>query len=195
MKVYEVEKIGLLGFSLGARICLCIAAEMGSQIRNIVLVAPDGIQHNYFYRMLTGTGFGRFLFKGFVTCGKGYLKLFSLLNKSRLLNNYKYKFALQYIRTPESRNRLLDIWMNTSKLIPDLKKVKHLVDTKKIPVHILMGQQDKVIPLKNAHQFKGRNTNIQLHVFERGHNLLEFEEVKGTVATWLFRTNKSSQSL
>ncbi|HTN18192.1 MAG TPA: alpha/beta hydrolase [Chitinophagaceae bacterium] len=192
MKEYGVSKIGLLGFSLGARVCLCITEQLPEAVGNIVLIAPDGIRHNYFYRFFTGTKPGNFLFRSFVRTGDTYLKLFSLLHRLRLLNHYKYRFALQYIRTDASRKLLYNIWMATRKLNARLSRVKREVAARHIPVHILMGEEDSVIPLRNAKIFKGKNEQIHIHVFQRGHNLLQFEEVKGTVAAWLFRSNHAT---
>lgn len=194
MSAYNVPKIGLVGFSLGARVCLCLAEQMPEHIRNIVLVAPDGTRHNYFYQFLTATALGRFAFRGFVRFGALYIQLFSFLQKLGLLSRSLFTFAMQYIRRPESRQLLYNIWMSTSKLIPDLHKAKHNIKANRIPVHLLMGQQDKVIPLQNAHNFKGHSADIVIHVFDRGHNLLDFEEVRGTLAAWLFRTNQSNNS-
>lgn len=194
MLIYNVPKIGLVGFSLGARVCLCMAEQMPEHIRNIVLVAPDGTRPNYFYQFLTDTAIGRFSFRGFVRFGTLYIQLFSLLQKLGLISRSLFTFAMQYIRTPESRQLLYNIWLSTSKLIPHLYKTKQNIKAKRIPVHLLMGQQDKVIPLQNALNFKGHSADIVIHVFDRGHNLLDFEEVRGTLAAWLFRTNPSTNS-
>jgi pimeloyl-ACP methyl ester carboxylesterase len=192
---YQVQKIGLVGFSLGCRACLCIAEMIPEQIRNMVLIAPDGTKHNYFYQFLTSTALGRFSFRGFVRFGRFYLSLFSVLHTLGILNRATYKFALQYIRTPESRQRLYNIWFSTRKLIPHLHLLRKHIRAKHIPTHLLMGQQDKIISLKNGIRFKGHNPYIFVHVFERGHNLLDFEEVRGTVAAWLFRINSSSRHI
>ena len=103
-------------------------------------------------------------------------------------------FMLLYIRTEEARKKLQNIWISTSKLIPELQKVKKQISKNKIPVHILMGQHDQVIPLRNAKHFRGHSSDIHVHVFERGHNLMEFEEVRGTVAAWIFRTFQTAKS-
>lgn len=194
MGQYDVQKIGLVGFSLGARVCLCIAEEIPQQLRNMVLIAPDGIRPNYFYRLLTGTSAGRFSFRGFVRFGAHYIRLFSFLNQANIVGRPMYKFAMQYIRSKDSRQMLYNIWMSTSKLIPDLADIRRQIKIYRIPVHLLMGQQDQVIPAKNGIRFKGHNPNIVLHVFERGHNMLDFEEVRGTVSAWLFRTNQSPRT-
>lgn len=193
MSEYQVQKFGLVGFSLGARVCLCIAEAMPAHIRNMVLVAPDGLRPNYLYQFLTNTQLGTYLFRSFVKNGDVYLRFFAKLHQIGIISRYRYKFALQYIRTLSSRELLYNIWMSTRKLIPRLQHLKKSIAAKHIPVHILMGQQDKIIPLKNAVRFKGHNAHIFVHVFERGHNLLEFGEVKGTVAAWLFRTNQQTK--
>ncbi|MCC6186596.1 MAG: alpha/beta hydrolase [Chitinophagaceae bacterium] len=191
---YQVSKIGLVGFSLGCRACMCIAELLPNHIRKIVLVAPDGTKHNYFYQFLTATAIGRFSFRGFVRFGGIYLYLFALLHKVGLLNTHMYKFAMQYIRTPESRLRLYNIWNTTRKLIPHLHKLRQRIAHKHIPTHLIMGQQDRVISLQHGLRFKGNNPSIFVHVFERGHNMLDFEEIRGTVAAWLFRVTHLSSA-
>lgn len=195
MEQFKVQKIGLVGFSLGARVCLCIAEQMPLQLRNIVLIAPDGIIHNYFFRLLTGSIIGRTSFRGFVRFGEYYIRAFSFLHQLNLVNRSLFKFAMQYIRTKESRKMLYNIWMSTSKLIPDLGKINRQIRTNRYQVHLLMGQNDQVIPVKNAVRFKANNPNIILHVFDRGHNMLDFEEVRGTACAWLFRTNQPANTL
>jgi pimeloyl-ACP methyl ester carboxylesterase len=194
MDFYQISKFSLLGFSLGCRACLSIAEELPKHVRNQVLIAPDGIRPNYYYQFLTSTALGRFSFRGFVRFGQFYLTLFAFLYKIGLLNRTMYLFFLQYIRTAELRQRLYNIWFSTRKLIPNLPLIRKSIRSKHIPTHLLMGQQDKIIPVKNGLKFKGNNPQIFLHVFERGHNLLDFEEVRGTVAAWLFRINSSSSN-
>jgi len=186
MEQYKVQKIGLVGFSLGARVCLSIAEQMPEKIMNIVLIAPDGLLHNHFYRLLTGTSLGRFCF------GNYYIRLFSLLHQAGLVNRSMFKFAMLYIRTREARQLLYNIWMSTSKLIPEISFLKRKIRAHHIPVHLLMGQNDQVIPVKNALRFKGNNPYIVTHVFDRGHNMLDFEEVRGTVTAWLFRNKQAA---
>lgn len=193
LKEKGVRKVSLVGFSLGARICLCIAENMPEHISNMILIAPDGIVHNRFYHFVTKTGFGNSLFRNFVKKGRGYLRFFSFMNKVKLLSNSKFKFASQYIETEKLRTLLYDIWMTTSPLVPDLKKVDQNIKKRKMPVHLYVGKKDKIIPYKNALKFKGKSEQIKLHLFERGHNLLFFEEVRGIVKAWLFRTYSSSK--
>lgn len=191
MRAHEVREAGLIAFSLGARACLCIAGQIPDQVRNIVLIAPDGIRANFLYHFLTGTLIGRRLFRSFAAYGHRYIRVLSVLHRLRIISRYKYRFALQYIRTPESRMLLWHIWMSTRHLLPDVALLKKQISKRHTPVHILMGQHDNIIPLNNAFRFKGSNPYIQVHVFERGHNLLEYEEVKGMAAAWLFRVNTS----
>lgn len=194
MKQYNVDRVSLLGFSMGARLCLCVTEHMPDVVRNLVLVAPDGIRPNYFYKFLTNNFLGRFCFRGFVRFGALYLKVFAFLHFVGLLDRTMYKFVLQYVRTPDSRILLYKIWYSMRKLIPNLNRLKKNIHKRGIPVHLMMGQQDLVIPVRNAFHFKGKTPDIKIHVFERGHNLLDFEEVQGSVASWLFRSSSNPKS-
>lgn len=195
MTKYKVSKVSLLGFSLGARICLCLVELMPQNIRNVVLVAPDGLSPNYFYRFLTSSALGRFLFRAFVQYGQHLMGVFSFFQRLGVIDRSLYKFALPYIRTKESRQLLYRIWLSTRHLIVPASILYRMMKANNIHVHLIMGHHDRVIPVQQAKKFKGKNPLVHLHIFERGHNLLDFEEVRGAVHAWLLRVPSASQQL
>ncbi len=183
---FKALKISLVGFSLGARVCLAMLCLLPKQVSAMVLIAPDGIKAKYFFSFLTNSAIGRFCFRGFVKWGAVYLKLFTLLRNIGLMNRNMYMFALQHIRTPEAREKLYHIWCSLGALKSSRPLILQHLKSNHIQLHLLMGQQDPIIPVKSAMTFKGKHKNIVVHVFDRAHNLLAFEEVKGTVCAWLY---------
>src|SRR6218665_4013843 len=60
---FAVEKFSLLGFSLGGRICLNIAEQQPNGIVRLVLLAPDGLEKNFWYHVATRNVFGKMIFR------------------------------------------------------------------------------------------------------------------------------------
>jgi pimeloyl-ACP methyl ester carboxylesterase len=180
-----LKRLSLAGFSIGGRICLSALESVPDLISSVVVAAPDGTGKEWFYRFVTGTSPGRLLFKRFVQYGERYIRVLQLLHFIRLLPNHKFRFIVQYIGTPEARAKVRNIWMSLAQLLPNRRQVASMASSKKIPVHILAGNTDTVIPLRNLRRFAARSSYISLHLFERGHNLLQFDEVKGMFASRL----------
>jgi pimeloyl-ACP methyl ester carboxylesterase len=191
MNKFKVQKVSLIGYSMGGRVSLIILELMPQQINNIVLLAPDGLRFNYFYYFLTRTSIGRFLFNDFTKRGSWYLNKITVIEKLKLINKSKYKFAVQQIKTNDARVFLRNAWNATNQLIPDLQIVKQIISTQQIPIHIIMGAFDKIIPLKHALEFKKNATNIQLHIIQKGHALPEDTEAQQMATKCLFGNTKN----
>ncbi|MEI8279685.1 MAG: alpha/beta hydrolase [Bacteroidota bacterium] len=175
-KEFKTDKVSLLGYSLGGRVCLTILELMPESIDKVLLIASDGLVFNYFYYFLTRTSLGNALFRRFASGPQRYVHLIQWLRKHKWLDASRYKFVMRYVHTDESREFLLNVWMSVSEIIPHHGKVKGYIKQYNIPVHIFMGTYDRVIPMKNAEHFaKGVHDDVQLHILEKGHDLFDPE--------------------
>ncbi|MGC4058297.1 MAG: alpha/beta hydrolase [Chitinophagaceae bacterium] len=190
---YHVKKVGLAGFSIGARVCLCAFEAAPDKVSHMVLAAPDGLGKEWLYRFVTGTAAGTLLFKRFIGKGEHYIRLLQFMNALSIMPHHKFRFVMQYIRTTEARERLFNIWMSLSELMPVLEKIRRESSNRQVPVHILAGNADNVIPLRTIRNFAKRGSQVFLHLFERGHNLLQFDEVKGTFCSRLFNVTATAK--
>lgn len=189
MSQFKVSHCTLLGFSMGARYCLTLLTLMPNAIDRLVLIAPDGLRPNYFYRFLTSTIIGHFLFKHFARHGTVYLRLFAQLEKLSFIPRDKYLFALQYIRKDAARNLLYQVWMSTRLLLPNLRRIKAKINPA-MPIHLFMGRYDNIIPLASGLRLQRKIPSIKLHIVDKGHNLLDDLTVQQTVrACLLSQTN------
>jgi len=68
MTKYNVEKVSLLGYSMGGRVCLSIVESMPERIDKVALIAADGLTINFYYYFLTRTWFGKKLAKEKESC-------------------------------------------------------------------------------------------------------------------------------
>lgn len=176
MNEFSVEKISLIGYSIGGRVCLSIVEEMPKLIDNCVLVAADGLVFNPFYHIVTRNNIGKAVFKYFLSNDKN-LRLIKAIHKRRLLDERKYKFIMQYLKTQNERNKLSDRWISLSLLVPNNKKLKSVILKHDIPIAVFMGERDTVIPVAKAKKFAKGLASVQVHILKKGHRMFDSETI------------------
>lgn len=167
------EKFSLMGYSMGGRVCLCVVELVPEMVKQVLLIAPDGLVFNSFYYFVTHSASGRYLFRKFLTSQNIYAPVMNGLHKIRLLDISRYRFVMHYLESEQSRHMLLRVWPAMRMLIPDHKKVKEHIRRNNIPVPVFMGKFDRVIPVKFAVKFSKGLPTVHLHVLTKGHKLLD----------------------
>ncbi len=173
MKKYGIEKITGISYSMGSRYNLVLAELIPSCTDKIILVAPDGVQINFWNRVATSTSAGHFLFKYFMTHPSVYLKLLHFLYKVRLLPLPLYAFSKWHVRSHESCHKVYNTWMNMKRMIPDLKEINRHVQQYSIPLIAFFGKDDFVISHKHMRRLKENIPSADIKLVEKGHNLLD----------------------
>jgi pimeloyl-ACP methyl ester carboxylesterase len=188
MKTHNVTRLSLAGYSMGGRIALVISEMMPECLERVVLIAPDGLRFNYFYFFLTRTWIGRVLFNDFTKHSNRYRTLLSLTGTLGLAGKSRIRFAQQQISSPEAVAFLHRAWKSTQMLIPDMKLLRRQLSKYRVPVHLVMGAFDKIIPPSLAQQFRHQHPEvpIALYIAQRGHLLYEHPEVQREICLRLF---------
>jgi pimeloyl-ACP methyl ester carboxylesterase len=177
MKDHQVEKVALMGYSMGGRVCLKIAEMLPGHIDRIVLLAPDGLVLNPTYYFATRTKIGSVLFRKLLTNPDKYMGWIKAARDRKIISESKYRFALNYISGEPERMLLLKIWPAMSLLLPNAKRLKAALNEYDIPVHVYMGKHDHVIPVSLARQFEKGLKNIEVHVLEKGHRVFDYDTI------------------
>jgi len=167
------ETLSFMGYSMGGRVCLCVIELLPEIVKQVLLIAPDGLVFNFFYYFVTRLSLGRYLFRKFLTSRTIYKPVVNGLHKMRLLDVSRYRFVMHYLESEWSRSMLLRVWPAMRMLLPDHKKVKAHIRNRNIPVSIFMGKFDRVIPVKLARKFSEGLPTVHLHVLAKGHKLLD----------------------
>ncbi len=183
--VYRKEKLSLMGYSLGGRVCLDIIELLPERVEKVLLIAPDGLRPNPFYYFLTRTGIGNRLFRNFKDNPKRYLGFVNRLRAWKLLDASRYKFVMHYMETNASRDFLYKVWPAMSALLPDRSRVKQNIRTNRLSLDIFMGAYDRVIPVKYAQHFMKGLPEARLHVVEKGHKLFDADTLTQMAACLL----------
>ncbi len=184
-KQYGVEKVSLLGYSLGGRVCLSIVESIPESIERTTLLASDGLVKNSYYSFFTGNPVGKKIFRSMLEKPAPYFKIMDWLHNRNLVHPSRYKFAMLSLGSPESRSHLLNVWPAMRLLVPAQARLKRAIKDHNIPVALFMGANDKIMPPRLAEQFKDGLPTVQLHIVERGHRVFDHENAAQIAKTLL----------
>lgn len=172
----KVNRFSLLGFSLGGRVCLELIDSYAERIDRVFLLAADGLRISPWYRFLTRHPIGHRWFKRATVDPGLFLKLATIFRKVGLVGEKQYKFAWSYFNTPEKRRKVYDVWMIFRWLLPDRTSICQRIMDEEVPVDLIFGRRDSVIPEMHAKAWKRiLKDRCRVHVTEDGHNLLKPE--------------------
>jgi pimeloyl-ACP methyl ester carboxylesterase len=179
------EKLGFIGYSIGARIALSMASWSKERVSEIYLLAPDGMPVSKTYKLLTGTWVGVSLFRGFIKHPGIAFGLINLGKSTKLLNPKVALFFKNEIATIENRQQLFDTWMAYRKALPDYKTLKNCLKENRLPITCILGKQDRVIPWKKTRSFAiSHLPGIELIELDLGHNLLSDKSMRLLTEYW-----------
>lgn len=182
---YKVEKLSLIGYSLGGRVCLAIVEHLPELIERVVLIAPDGLKKDPYYYFFTKTWFGEKIFRNLLERPEPYFKVMKMLKNLKLVHHKRYKFAMHFLQSEESRNFLLHVWPAMSGVMPEPAQLKKIIELHHLQVIIFMGAFDKIMPPAIAKKFKAGLGTVQLQVIEKGHRILDHETAQQIAASLL----------
>ncbi len=173
------EPVVLFGYSMGGRMALKIFELMPEQVRRIVLVAPDGLYKNKWQWISTQTKLGNRIFQHAMHHPGPLLSLLNLAEQLRIFNKRIIRFAHYYLDDANSRKMLYKIWTTNRRFRPHPAKVKPLIKQYQVPVQLIFGKYDRIIPTKRGHHF-GKNISpfVQVAELEAGHQLLREKYAK-----------------
>jgi pimeloyl-ACP methyl ester carboxylesterase len=168
------QKFSLIGYSMGGRLCLHLLQLMPERIEKVLLIAPDGLQMNFWYWLATQTKYGNRLFKYTMKDPTWFLNLVKVGHRWGLLNKSIVKYVQYYIGDTVIRSALYKRWTTMRKFKPNLKKLRFIIAVKKIPVTIFFGKYDRIILAKRGLKFQEGNENIiRIKELDTGHQLLK----------------------
>jgi pimeloyl-ACP methyl ester carboxylesterase len=166
--------ISLVGYSLGARVCLSLVQLKPEKINRLVLLAPDGLTVNPWYWLATQTAAGNSLFHSTMRKPGWFFFLLRISHKLKMANQSVVKFTAQYIGDAPARKELYHRWMVMRKFKPQLKKIRHQVLQHRITIKLLYGEHDRIIlPQRGAAFISGLEEFAELITIPSGHQLLK----------------------
>lgn len=168
------SKIYLLGFSMGGRIALSVLQSMPDKIERIILLAPDGLKINGWYRLATANRFGNTVFKFTMKHPAWFFTLLNISQKLKIANQSVYKFVISHLHDEQSRNNLYARWTTLREFKNDPEKIKPLIILHKIVAKLVYGEMDRIVSVDGGKKFiKGIEPYCEILVLPCGHQILQ----------------------
>lgn len=169
-------RVGLLGYSLGGRIALCLLEQVPERLQVVLLAAPDGLKTRPWYRGLAASKLGRALYKRFVNDPRTVHAIVHGLRALRLMNDRMHRFLIGQTDSRTKRQLVHDVWLSYRLIEPDLGRAASNAVASGVPVHLFFGLYDRVIPPAFGMNLRDHAPDrITQQVLPFGHALLTAE--------------------
>ena len=168
----NLSSASLMGYSLGGRICMCIAEVIPKQIDALYLFAPDGLVVNRWYALLSHYSLGRVAFRTFIKYNAPFYWILNSLYKTKAISEKLRGFVISQIKTPEMQRQVYSVWTFLRKIEPDFDQLGKAMRENEITADIFFGLYDKIIPEKNVRKFRKAYPEIKVNSLRSGHILM-----------------------
>jgi pimeloyl-ACP methyl ester carboxylesterase len=166
--------ITFAGFSMGGRVALSLLQSMPAQTDRLLLLAPDGLVVNFWYRLAAHTFIGNRLFRLTMHRPGWFMWMLKAGKQLGIINQSIYKFTRYYIHDPAVREQLYQRWTCMRHFKPRLSTIKQLIRQHAIPVGLLYGRYDRIILYKRGENFRhGIESFCTLQIIDTGHQVLQ----------------------
>ena len=166
-------RLTLAGYSMGGRVALSLFQQVPAQTDKIILLAPDGLKVNFWYRLATRTYIGNRLFRFTMYHPQWFFRFLQAGNKLGLINQSVLKFTNYYIHDNQVRDDLYKRWTCMRLIRPRLSTIKQLVTQHRVPVRLLYGRYDRIIRYERGEKFRtGIESFCTLQIIPSGHQVL-----------------------
>lgn len=169
----EKNKFTLLGFSMGGRIALHLTQLMPDQIERLILIAPDGLNFNFWRWLASDTLIGNKFLDYTIHNPSMVSKVLARAEKWNIIHRSLADFVGYYLNDEEYRIKFYHKYISMKKFRPSLNLLKRLIKKYRIPVRMMFGKYDNVIPYVGGEKFReGIEEFAALKILNTGHHLL-----------------------
>jgi len=165
------ESISLLGYSLGGRLALSVFQMVRPEV--LFLIAPDGIKSRRLLNLTNIPFWVRHLYTFLLHRPSLIHSVIRRLYAWKLITKFIHDFCIYHTNSPERRERIIGTWSSLRYFRIQPKAIKRALIHSKIPTHLFYGTRDEVIPLAGGQWLSKDAPNIDLHLIEEGHLLID----------------------
>lgn len=173
----HLQSFSILAYSLGGKFALATLEAYPQQIKEVFLIAPDGIKTSFWYSLATYPGIFRNFFKSMILHPERFSLIARKLNQIKLVDKGLIRFADFQMNSEAKRKRVYYSWVVFRHLAFDLKKIGTLINRHDIQLTMLVGKYDKVIRPENMNRLLKHVHQYRLEIIECGHTELVSESL------------------
>jgi pimeloyl-ACP methyl ester carboxylesterase len=168
----NIQSFSVLGFSMGGKFAMATLEAFPDRVKEIILLAPDGIKTSFWYSLATYPIAFRNVFKSTIANHQRFLRIASASKKLGLVDKGILRFVQTQMDSEEKRKRVYYSWVVFRHLKFDLDKIAKLINEHQIKLTLFIGQHDKIITAKNMKSFISKIPKSKFEILEAGHNNL-----------------------
>lgn len=175
LEKFNKKQAFLIGNSLGARFALCAVETIPDQISKLILLAPDGLKDNFWYRLATASPQSNRLFHFLMMNPVMLFRIIKAGKKVGLFNPSVERFFNYNMDTQEKRLEVYNNWTSMMEMNPHVRFVKDLMKNRRMPLLLIYGKYDRVSPIHLGKNTFRDQPDCKIIVLEKGHHLLSQE--------------------
>ena len=168
----SIDTFHLVGYSMGGKFALLSYELLPKRIISLSLLAPDGIKTGLWYSMSNYPSGIHPLFKQVVFRPKRFFTLVDGLKTAGLLQKSLVKFVKTQLETRSKRAQAYLVWKVLGGLHLQLGTIIKQLRKHPIPVHVFLGEFDRMVSPKNLERFTAKVPQLRLHQLPVGHGQL-----------------------
>ena len=164
---------------MGGRIALSLLQTAPEKIARLILLAPDGIKINGWYRFATQSRLGNSLFHWAMHKPSLFFFFLRIAERTKWINPGIHNFIFKYLDDARARDELYKRWTVMKEFKPDIPIIRSFIRERRIAVRFIYGRHDRIIPPGSGEEFrKGIEDWCSLTVLDAGHGLLQTRQTE-----------------
>ena len=172
LELRGITEFSLVGYSLGARFALTLVESMAPRIKQVILIAPDGIKSSRWYQVASGTWLGNRLLRYTVVRPRPFFWVLRKAYQLKVVEKSVVKFVESHMNTRADRYWVYQRWVTFRRIQPSLRRVKRECNAHQVRVVIFLGKYDSVVKRKRISAFHKSLKYSRLHYLPSGHATL-----------------------
>ena len=169
----KVERTAVTGFSMGGRVAFSLFLEQPQLLSQMVLAAPDGLSPNRLQRIALSASIGERLARDVVRNPARYQKVLDQLHRRGILSATRHQFLQHHLRNRAGVVRIQEGLMTLRTLKPSVSRLRRQIAKTDLPVNLLMGISDGVIPISQGEALVKDLSSATLHRLAKSHRLFD----------------------
>ncbi|HTF17695.1 MAG TPA: alpha/beta fold hydrolase [Chryseolinea sp.] len=167
--IEQVEKISVLGYSIGARFALATLEALPHKMQACFLVAPDGLSPNRWFSIATGSGMGRNVFRNCMHHPARLERMIGLARRLGLVNSSTLRFLEHQLDSEAKRLRIYRTWTSLRLFRFDRSALHRIIESGRIRLFVYLAAQDQMIAAAPIRVFLKRLKSAHLEVIDLNH--------------------------
>lgn len=167
---HTITDFSVLGYSMGGKFALATLEAFPNRVKELFLLAPDGVTISNWYKVATYPFILRKLFKSMILHPDRFQLIVNFAKSVGLIDKMVKRFVENQMNTEEKRKQVYYSWVVFRHLRFRMSHIATIINTNQIKTRLVVGRYDKVIAAEKMKPLAEKLTQNSLEIPECGHN-------------------------